>query len=79
MKIEILSEPSNQMFFNIRSETEKHILVVVDRSTQEEKLCPPLQTIIEHLKSDVTSIADYNGVFEFTKENNELFSGTSIN
>ena len=73
--------PSNlleQIAFNTRPKIEKHMLIVVDKSTHEEHLFEPLQTINKQFKIAVTFLTGYNGIFNVTTKNNRFFFKKSI-
>ena len=46
------------------------MLIVMDKSTNEEHLAQPLQTNIKQFKIAVTILTGYNGNFNVTDENN---------
>ena len=61
--------PSNllkQTAFNTRPKIEKHMLIIMDKSTHEEHLFQPLQTNNKQFKKAVTFISAYNGIFNVT-------------
>ena len=53
---------------------EEHILIVMDRSIHEEQLSQPLQTNNKQIKTAVTFLTGYNGIFEVTNRNIIFFS-----
>ena len=61
--------PSNllkQTAFNTRPKIEKHMLIIMYKSTHEEHLFQPLQTNNKQFKKAVTFISAYNGIFNVT-------------
>ena len=50
----------------------------MDKSTHEEHLSPPLQTIIKQSKKAVTFLSVYNGTFNITNSNNKFYSKKSL-
>ena len=57
--------------FNTRPDTEKHMLVVMDKSTHEEHLTQLLQTNNKQFKVAVTFLTGFNGIFNVTSSNNK--------
>ena len=55
------------------------MLIVMDKSIQEEKLSQPLQTNNKQFKIAVTFLTPYNGLFNATNKNNKFYFTTSIN
>ena len=76
--MELPSKLLEQIAFNARPKTEEHMLVVMDKSTHEEHLSQPLQTIIKQFKIAVTSLTVYNSIFNVTDENNKVYFAKSI-
>ena len=72
--MELPSKLLEQMAWNTRQKIEEHMLNVMDKSTYEEHLSQPLQTNIEQFKIAVTFLTGYNGIFNVTNENNNIFS-----
>ena len=73
--------PSNlleQIAFNTRPKIEEHMLIVMDKSTQEEHLFEPLQTNNKQFKIVVTFLTGYNGIFNVTNSNNKFYFFKSI-
>ena len=68
-----------QIAFKTRPKIEHHMLVVMDKSTREEYLSQPLQTINKHLKTAVTFPTGYNGIFNVTNKNKNFQFTVSIN
>ena len=62
-----------QIAFNTRAKIEKHILVVMDKSTHEEHLSHLLQTNIKQFrKIAVTFVTGYNVIFNVTNSNKKF-------
>ena len=62
-----------QLAFVTRSRIEEHILIVMDKSTQEDHLSQPLQTDNKQFKIAVTFVTGYNGIFNVTNSNKNFF------
>ena len=54
------------------------MLIVMDKSTNEEHLPQPLQTNNKHNKIAVTLLTGYNGIFNVTSSNNKFYFLKSI-
>ena len=67
-----------QIAYNIRSRNEKHMLIVMDKSTHEEHLSQPLQTNKKQFKIAATFLSGYNGVFNITNSNNKFYFKKTI-
>ena len=52
--MELPSKSLEQIAFNTRSKIEEHILIVMDKSTHEERLSQPLQRNNNNFKTAVT-------------------------
>ena len=76
--MELPSKLLEQIAFNTRPKIEEHMLIVMDKSTHEENLSDPLQTIIKQFKIAVTYLTGYNGVFNVTDANNKFYFTNSI-
>ena len=61
-----------QIAFNYRPKVEEHILLVMDKSWQEEHLSQPIQTDIKQYKIAVTSLTGYNSIFSITEKNDNF-------
>ena len=61
-----------QIAFNTRPKTKDYILILMDKSTQDEHLVQPLQTNNKQYKKAVTFLSDYNGFFNVTNTNNKF-------
>ena len=55
-----------QIAYNTRSRIEEHMLIIINKSTHEEQLFQPLQTNNKQIKTAVTFLTGYNGVFNVT-------------
>ena len=61
-----------QNVFNTRPKIEKHMLIIMDKSTHEEHLSIPLQTNNKQFKIAITFLTAYNGIFNVTNSNNKF-------
>ena len=66
-----------QIAFNTRPKNEKHMLIIMKKTTHEEHLFQPLQTNYNHFKIAVTFLTGYNGSFNVTNKNNTFFPETN--
>ena len=57
-----------QLVFKTRPKFDKHMSVVMDKSTGEEKLPQAQQTKEKHYKFAVTFVTDFNGIFNVTSK-----------
>ena len=62
-----------QIVFNRRRKIEEHLLIVVDKSTNEEHLSQPLQTNKKEFKIAVTFLTGYDGIFNVANLNKNFF------
>ena len=62
-----------QEAFNTRTKMEKHMLIVMDKSTHEEHLFQPSQTNNKQFKIALTFLSAYNGLFNVINGNNKSF------
>ena len=69
---------AEQTAFNTRPETEEHMLIVTDKSTQEKHLYQPLQTNKKQFEIAVTFLTGYKGIFDITNSNNRFYFMRSI-
>ena len=76
--MELPSKLLEQIAFNTRPKIEKHMLIVMDKSTHEEHISQPLQTNNKHIKFAVTFLTGYNGIFNVTHKNNKFYFMKSI-
>ena len=76
--MELLCKILEQISFNTRAKTEEHMLVVMDKSTQEEHLSQPLQTNNKQIEIVVTFLTRYNGIFNVTISNNKFYFKKTI-
>ena len=76
--MEIPSKLLEQIAFNTRPKIEEHMLIVMDKSTDEEHLFQPLQTNNKQFKIAVTFLTGYNGIFNVTNSNNKFYFLKSI-
>ena len=76
--MELPSKLLEQIAFNTRPKTEEQMLIVMDKSTHEEKLYQPLQTNNKQFKIAVTFLTGYNGIFNVTNSNNKFYFIKSI-
>ena len=71
-----MEQPSKiveEIAFNTRPKVEKHMLVVMDKSTHEERLAQPIQTNNKQYKNALTFLTVYNGIFKVTNSNNKIY------
>ena len=71
--MELPSKLLEQIAFNTRPKIEKHMLIVMDKSTHEENLFQSLQTNNKQFKIAVTFLTAYNGIFKVTNENKKFY------
>ena len=76
--MELPSKLLEQIAFNTRPKIEEHMLIVMDKSTQEEHLSQPLQTNNKQFKIAVTFLTGYNGIFNLTNSNKKFYSEKTI-
>ena len=67
--MKFLSELLEQMAFHMRLKIKNYILLLMDKSTQDEHLVQPLQTDIKQYKIAVTFLSDYKRFFHCYKHN----------
>ena len=78
-KMELPRKLLEQIAFNTRLKIEKHMLIVMDKSTYEEHLAQLLQTNNKQFKIAVTFLSGYNGIFNVTNTNKSFFRKTYAN
>ena len=76
--MDLPSKLLEQIVFNTRSKIEEHMIIVMDKSIHEENSSQPLQTNIKKLKIAVTLLSVYNGIFNVTTSENNLFFKKSL-
>ena len=76
--MELPSKLLEQIAFNTKPKIEEHMLIVMDKSTHEERLSQPLQTNNKQFKTVVAFLTAYNGIFNVTNRNNKFYSMKSI-
>ena len=76
--MELPSKLLEQIASNTRPKIEEHMLIVMDKSTHEEHLSQPLQTNNKRIKTAVTFLSGYNGIFNVTNSNNKFYFKKSI-
>ena len=76
--MELPSRKLEQIVFNTRPKIEGHMLLVRDKSIQEEHQFQPLKTNFKQFKKTVTFLTGYNGIFNVTNSNNKFFFAKSI-
>ena len=76
--MELPSKLLEQIAFNTRPKIEEHMMIVMDKSSQEEYLSQPLQTNNKQFKIAVTFLTGYNGIFNVTNANNKFYFIKSI-
>ena len=67
-----------QIAFNTRPEIDEHMLIVMDKSTHEEHLSQPLQTINKKFKRAIIFLTGYKGIFNVTSSNNKFYFEKSL-
>ena len=70
--MELPSKLLEQIVFNTRPKIEEHMLIVMDKSTQEEHLSQSLQTNNKQFEIAITFLTGYNGIFNVTNDNNKF-------
>ena len=76
--MELPSKLLEQFVYNTIPKIEKHMLIVMDKSTHEEHVRQPLQTNNEQFKIAVTFLTGYNCFFNVTNPNNMFYFMKSI-
>ena len=76
--MELSSKLLEQIAFKTRPKIEEHMLVVMDKSTNEEHLSQPLQTNNKQFKIAVTFLTAYNGIFNVTNSNIKFYFKKTI-
>ena len=76
--MELPSKILNQIDFNSGSRVQEHMLILMDKSTQEEHLSLPLQTNNKQFKRVDTFLTGYNGIFNNTNKKNKFHVLESI-
>ena len=71
--MELPSKLSEQNVYNTRSRIEERILIVMNKSTHEEHLSQPLQTINKQFVIAVTFLTGYNSIFNVTNSNKKFY------
>ena len=77
-KMELPSKLLEQKAFNTRSRIGEHMLIVMDKSTHGEHLSQHLQTHNRQFKIAVTFLTGYNGIFNITNSNNNVYFKNTI-
>ena len=75
--MELPSKLLEQIAFITTPKIEEHMLIIMDKSTNEEHLSQPLQTNNRQFKIAVTFITGYNGIFNVTNSNKKFYFTTS--
>ena len=70
--MELSNKTLEQIAFNTRAKIEEHMLIVMDKSTQEFILNESLQTNSKQFKIAITFLSGYNGIFKITDANNNF-------
>ena len=75
-------EPSSkileQIAHNTRPKIEEHLLIVLNKSTHQERLCQPLQSTNKQFKIAISFLNDYNCFFNVTNSKNKFYFLKSI-
>ena len=76
--MELPSKLLEQITFITRPKKEEHMLIVMDKSIDEEHLSQPLQTNNKPFEIAVTFLTWYNGVFNVTNSNKKFYFKKTI-
>ena len=76
--MELPSKLLEQIALITRPKIDEHTLIVMDKSTHEECLSQPLQTVIKQFKIAVIFLTRYNGIFNVTNSNKRFFFQENI-
>ena len=76
--MEFSSKILEQTAFKTRAQIEEHMLIVMDKSTQEEQLFQPLQNYSKQFKKAVTFPTAYNGIFNVSISNDKFYFKKTI-
>ena len=76
--MELPSKVLKQRVLNTRPKKGEHMLIVMDKSTHQERLSQPLQTNNKQFKIAVTFPTGYNGICFVTSKNNKFHFLKSI-
>ena len=71
--MELPSKLLEEIAFNTKPKIEEHMLVIMDKSTQDEHLSQPLQTNNKQYKIAITFLTGYNGIFNIQTTNIRLY------
>ena len=71
--MELPSKLLEQIAFNTRPKIEEHMLIIMDKSSNEEHLFQPLQTNNKQFKIAITFLTGYNGIFNITSKNIKFY------
>ena len=67
--MELPSKILEQIVFIARTKIKKHLLIVFDKPTDEEKLFQPIEPNIKQFKKTVTFLIGYSGILNVTNKN----------
>ena len=76
--MELPSKLLEKIAFTTRPKIEEQMLIVMDKSTQQEHFSQPLQTNNKQFIIAVTFLTVYNGIFNVTNENNKFYFKKTI-
>ena len=76
--MELPSKVLEQIAFNTRLKIEQHMLIVMDKITQEEHLPQAVETENKQLKIALSFLTGYNGIFSITKTNIKFYFKKTI-
>ena len=76
--MELPSKLLEQIAYKTRPKIEEHMLIIMDKSTHEERLFQPLQTNNKQFKIAVTFLTGYNGIFNVTNSTNKFYFTKSV-
>ena len=76
--MELPSKLLEQIAFNTRPIIEEHLLLIMDKSTHEDRLFQPLQTNNNQFKTAVIFLTGYIGIVNVTNSNNKFHFKKSL-
>ena len=77
--MEIPGKKLEKIEFKTRPKIKEHMLIVVDKSIDEDCLSQPLQTNNKRFKIAITFLTGYNGIFNVSNSNGNFYFTKSIN
>ena len=76
--MELPSELLQEIVFHTRPKIEEHMFIVINKSTHEEHLSQPLQTINKQFRKTVTILTAYIGIFNIKISNIQFYFKKTI-